>query len=449
MSKTVTFPVRVRHMSRLIFDGQCSKGIHYGGAAGVATRTISGATGTDSIIYGDNHRGWKTRIRKGQNATTDLTVNLRRVEKYVPCNFEFSPRCHSGVVNCVPISTGTSGYKVTGDLTNVGYPSSNVSNLDIEEATNLALTRLYQSIDRNQRQFQGGVFIGELRKTLRMIRSPAKTMFESLGSYHKYVKKRIKRIPMKHRREFLSNTYLESVYGWAPLMSDVKSGAEALAEMALREGPNTRWVNGDSRDIRVLLDDTGYVGSSLVSGSSWIAVNRRTVETSHVQVKFYGKLRVEPFERLYMRSELLGFNLSSWLPTVWELTPYSFLVDYFTNIGDVINAWTTNTSNLYWVSRTVSRKLMNTQSIRMHRTWVNTQEGAKCSGGLMVPPVRDGLLALSKMQIVRTADVLTLVKNSMPSFTFRVPGVGSMKWLNIAALAAAKSKVPLFRVEGS
>lgn len=67
----------------------------------------------------------------------------------------------------------------------------------------------------------------------------------------------------------------------------------------------------------------------------------------------------------------------------------------------------------------------------------------------MVPPVRDGLLALSKMQIVRTADVLTLVKNSMPSFTFRVPGVGSMKWLNIAALAAAKSKVPLFRVEGS
>lgn len=434
-------------MSRLIFNGACDEGDFTPVSVDVATRTISGATGTDSIIYGNNHRGWKTLIRKGQNASTDLTVNVHNVEEYIPCRFVFAPRCHSGIVTCTPVSTGAPGYGITGDLTNIGYPNS-PNNLDIEEATNQALTYFLKSVDNKQRHFQGGVFVGELAKTLRMIRHPAKTLFQSLGTYHKYVKKRIKRIPERHRREFLSGTYLEATYGWSPLMSDVKSGAEALAELALREGPDTQWVSGDSRDIDVLLDDTGYTGSSLVPGSSWIAINRRTINRSRVRVKFYGKLRIEPYSRLYMKTELLGFNLSSWLPTAWELTPYSFLVDYFTNIGDVINAWTTNTSNLYWCSRTVVRSLLRTQQIRMHSVWRQAQESAKCSGGIMTPPVTDGLLTLSRKQIVRTADVLSLVRNSTPSFTFKVPGVGSMKWLNIAALAAAKSPKPLFKVIG-
>jgi hypothetical protein len=44
----------------------------------------------------------------------------------------------------------------------------------------------------------------------------------------------------------------------------------------------------------------------------------------------------------------LGFSWESFVPTVWELVPYSFILDYFTNIGDVLSAGLLVQSHLAW-----------------------------------------------------------------------------------------------------
>lgn len=48
----------------------------------------------------------------------------------------------------------------------------------------------------------------------------------------------------------------------------------------------------------------------------------------------------------------MGLTIQEFVPTVWELIPYSFVVDYFTNIGDVVNY--AYSANLNWVYKSAS-----------------------------------------------------------------------------------------------
>jgi hypothetical protein len=50
---------------------------------------------------------------------------------------------------------------------------------------------------------------------------------------------------------------------------------------------------------------------------------------------------------------LFGFTPSEFVPTAWELMPWSFLVDYFTNIGDILTSSVTDTSSVRWVNRSI------------------------------------------------------------------------------------------------
>jgi hypothetical protein len=47
-----------------------------------------------------------------------------------------------------------------------------------------------------------------------------------------------------------------------------------------------------------------------------------------------------------------GFDLRSFVPTVWELVPYSFIVDYFSNVGDCLMALGVDTSGVTGLWRT-------------------------------------------------------------------------------------------------
>jgi hypothetical protein len=49
----------------------------------------------------------------------------------------------------------------------------------------------------------------------------------------------------------------------------------------------------------------------------------------------------------------VGLHPSNWLPTAWELLPYSFVYDYFANIGDIINAATVQQSDMTFGNRLI------------------------------------------------------------------------------------------------
>jgi len=397
---------------------------------------LVGSSNDLTITKSANLNDWVQRIKEGRNASTDLTVTGSSVKRYVPSYYKWVHRCRA--CSGVPETSTKGSQWVYGDMTSSsGFPAANPTSLSATVAQNLAKERFMLNCLAKQRMFTGGVFLGELRKTLRMIRSPAKSLFSSIGGTIDSLRKRGKLLPKNRRKEFLANTYLEATYGWLPLISDIQNGAEALAEYTLKRRDHIP-VRGYSGVVLDSYAET-WEYQGLLDPLSMLARDLRTVKTNTVEVKYYGKLRSDPIDTLAMHARFFGFDPRSFVPTAWELIPYSFLVDYFTNIGNVINAWSFQTSQLIWCSRTTVKRCSSRFFTRLNKGYENTQIG-NCKGYSVT--ISDGDLTLESFDIRRKADAYSDML-SPPSIRFRLPDMG-MKWLNIAALAKGRFLKPFF-----
>lgn len=296
---------------------------------------------------------------------------------------------------------------------------------------NAAVAKFYQEAWSALRQFQGGVFLGELRETLNMIRHPAKSIRRLVDVYSSDVRRRIKRVRrgrpstspvyISDANKVASDTWLEYSFGLRPLMSDVKSGAEALARLAL-EPHEYKKVHVETDETYSVLPNPPFYIRNIATFTQYRFSRRRE---SGYSCWITGEVKCAVANPYLMRKEVLGFSPGDFAPTIYELIPYSFLVDYFSNIGDVIAAWSFPQGSLAWINRSVLE-------------FANREVQAWPSGsfnpnpGAWVEESNDG-------SRLRCFQLKTLVQRDqgplgLPHVTFEIPG-SSTKWLNIGALA--------------
>lgn len=55
-------------------------------------------------------------------------------------------------------------------------------------------------------------------------------------------------------------------------------------------------------------------------------------------VRYRGRIDAQVDAPVWNNLDLFGFSAKEFVPTLWELLPWSFLVDYFTNVGDILDA---------------------------------------------------------------------------------------------------------------
>jgi hypothetical protein len=131
--------------------------------------------------------------------------------------------------------------------------------------------------------------------------------------------------------------------------------------------------------------------------------------------------------------ELSGFDLKAFIPTVWEVIPYSFLVDYFVNIGDMLEAATTDTSIVKRLSKVVIEEWVLETSFAP-----NLDETAKeiaTRFGIVMQLQQAGLpgsITVKTRKVTRTP----LVNVPILTPRFEVPNLFSKHSLNIGALLA-------------
>jgi hypothetical protein len=141
-----------------------------------------------------------------------------------------------------------------------------------------------------------------------------------------------------------SNYWLENVYGWAPLFNDMNDGATAILDILEDPIALRTHVSGFSRqDYTKTLSGTSYLGGVLgsafetrYSGQYLRALTYKfgcTVAASYRNQSALGNA-----------AKALGLSWHNVVPSMWELIPYSFVVDYFTNTGDVLSALSAPTS---------------------------------------------------------------------------------------------------------
>jgi hypothetical protein len=219
----------------------------------------------------------------------------------------------------------------------------------VAKAKAKAIQQLYRQIWSAHHQLQGGVVLGEIGKTAKML---AKTAHEFRKGVLDYVTRAVDlrkgRGSRKSRTKAIADTYLEAVFGWQPLLHDSIDLAKAMGRL-VHESDRVRFRAFGSEEVQ---------HSRSVGGHTYgfLYMINNTVELVEVKCLYRGFLRGPRYEAGSPPADrivsMLGFDLRSFIPTLWELTPYSFLVDYFTNVGDVLQAVCTDTSGVYglWYS---------------------------------------------------------------------------------------------------
>jgi len=306
-----------------------------------------------------------------------------------------------------------------------------------DDVVNQALMKFITRARSVQGSFQGGVFLGELRETIHQIRHPAGAIRSLLSDYLGAVKKRSGKVARLNGRvvsngsigersrvarntlqSMISDTWLEFQFGVKPLVNDVIDAAQALARYNIDDFPS-KVVTGKSRYSQELGDN--FITRSLGTGQ----LVTRIRKTSSVQVKIYGCVKVQCSAGASHAAALAGLTWRDFAPTVWELIPYSFLVDYFTNVGAIVEAASFNTASVAWanigvyvrsVSEQVEQRFSPFTSPNGH--YIRTGSGLTPSG-----PIR-------LERFVKTRQ--KYIGGYMPSLAFKIPGVHQS--LNISAL---------------
>lgn len=374
----------------------------------------SSTNGTNKKVWinsrsGDSVPNWKRTIAMGGNASSSYS-----------CVFEehFPPEFSAGATITRP-SNGRMAYtKITGSPQFLWPTLADPATLNATLADKLAREQFIAKYRQRRTQFQSGVFLGELMRTVQMIRQPALALRQSLVHYHQVVKYRLNRFP-RHQDRVVKATWLEYQMGVRPLIKDI----ESIARLACADPFVVMQVlTGKGKDVQTDVRDTGSYGASILS--LWW----HTSTKAEVDIKYKGAVgfRNEPpgFP------EQLGLSWSNFLPTVWELIPYSFLVDYFTNVGKVIDGISTGTVSLAWGCKNQWRRntaeiggLAVSQTFLMQQTLPGDKVSSYASG--------NGKLS-SRSQYHRSP--ISGVSVGFGDLRFKLPGSGT-RWLNIAALA--------------
>jgi hypothetical protein len=281
---------------------------------------------------------WKKVIRDGGNATTSFSGNEQTLEVEYPYmnasyRYEVSPN------DWQLYRTYDSSFSDWLNLNPIGsHPVSTVE----QEANAQAVAYLYRALHKARHQLQGGVILGEIHKTARLLTGAASRLKLSVAQTVTGMNKIRRQSGSKAsvRRKALANAYLEGVFGWQPLIKDVQDAAITLARI-IHFKDRTRLRVGAVREKSI-----SHGMSEIRYGD--LFCNLVTLETTKAEVIYRGFLQGTPYQGgiapLQRIITLSGFDLGSFIPTMWELVPYSFLVDYFTNIGDVMYAITADTS---------------------------------------------------------------------------------------------------------
>lgn len=368
---------------------------------------------------------WKILIKRGQDAGSDFSGT--KVSDFV-----------SEGVSSFGYQILISGIWRTVYSNAQGLPltvSTIVESLPADSTTvlNVAKARFCQEIRDTNTSLQGGVVLGELGETLRMIRHPFKTMYEDVPRYLAKLNRRTRKVRNRAQaRKIVADTWLEQAFGWRPLMSDIRDGCEALNRM--KSGPlDVRQKVRATNEKETCVTTQVVTRGKAISVSPYYNVYKK--QSTLVQYVLTGGVKIKDRSRSMMAQRLLGFTLDDFVPTLYELMPWSFLIDYFSNLGDVISSWSLNHSGLYYwnktrrLSATVDQYHWPDIAYTLSTVTGSDYKGQYCSAS----PSRR---VTENKSVVRDAKPQ---ESLIPDFQLEFPGM-SMKWLNIAALAATRDR---------
>ena len=300
---------------------------------------------------GTNVAHWRSKIRQGNDATGAYTLDNYSLEMK-PGYAHWAAHDMARPPNKVTQYSGWFSGNSSGPSSALTHLTTNLS-----AANAAALKQVYSKLAQQTSHTNSLATLGEMADTIRMIRHPFRAIAELTQNHVNRLVKSKRGLRGSERQRFekyyelVRSSYLEYVFGLAPLISDTVAITETIARWNLEnEGirkERTRIVGrGEDVNVSHFVSTSGqhYQGGFNVYRYQHIQKITTTRKVQYVcGVSLPGSAPAGSTERL---TELLGFNFRNFLPSVWEVIPWSWLVDYVLNVSDLIEAGVSDTSSL-------------------------------------------------------------------------------------------------------
>lgn len=303
----------------------------------------------------------------------------------------------------------------------------------VADALNDATIAFLGKVRARQTKFNGMTALGELKEALHGIRNPAQAikdlMTRNLLGYDKLRRRRYRN--KRALRSVIRSTWLEYAFHWAPLIGQAEDAAEALSEQ----------IHQFRKEIEVVRHKLEY--STGLGSPSWNDAYQVPGYSGYFLLTSDGKItaRSEHVGGVRCRaaggtgggfdSKLWGFHPRDFVPTIWELIPWSWAVDYFSNVGKVLSCWSYGTADLEWYSRTNTTLRECTTSVSLHEENTKALFGSAYIAGRGGPSTSTH----SRFELNRGGQL------QLPSVRWDIGFPGWAKMANLASAVSLRARV--------
>jgi hypothetical protein len=343
--------------------------------------------------------GWKVEVAKGQDAT-----NTYERVWYNAKNFRFSGVCRS--------SRFVSNYNLSG-----ASESSANDELEWTSLNNEAAAKVRHKLDGNIGKAQLAAPIAESREIHRLVRQ-----INSLGLDTVKSLLAIRKTKGLSALKQFGNIWLGFGFGVNPMLKDIESAANSILDYNTREDRHVRLVGTASRE------HTGFSETSLVGAANGLKFKVRVSgsfsQSSRMVVGVDLKLRSAAS---YSVLDHLGLKVEALPATLWELTPFSWAVDYFATVGPWLD-------DMFYTLPGVVKYCSLTQ--KYLGVSINTPILVPNSGYTYAGPVSPG--ELIKGRLTRSTGSLTSVRPIRIKSVDEIANHGLNKLLNLSSVLAQK-----------
>lgn len=294
---------------------------HY--ATGVTDLEDSSAYPTGQYRDSTPNPNWDVMIAKNQDATTPYTTYKRW---FKAC------RHNIDIYNTMyPDDGARFDFDFTGPWTYI----TRVDDTALEDAAIASFKKKVAGCNKEFNALVPTAELSELRSSIKWLADSCLTVTRGLVELHAGVKHLVhaRTKPAKRRLHDASRRASDMWLGWgfgvAPTISDIQSILVSI-DGFLERSPN---------DIRLRTTRTKRFTRSFEYPQQcriWDSVvDVRVDDDVELKVTIVGALNpLMRFSNDYSLSDQLGFSFKNLPSVAWELTPYSWIVDYFTTAGD-------------------------------------------------------------------------------------------------------------------
>lgn len=368
--------------------------------------TVVTAGGDSKIILDCPHPGYRKAVKSGAIIMGDLNITTTT---YGSSSSSFT--CYD--------SPQWGIAQLDGPLAALGGEVMGSGAMGSVNTSGLAVNAAFAKM--NAAPLMGGEIASDYKQTLSMLRKPFSGAADLTRKILSAKRRRLKLKSNLNDFTAFTGAWLEYRYGWKPLILDCESAIKSVGDYANTK-INRRLVARSSHGysgqfsqdfVKVGLGRWTMLSSSGVTIGSGKAV-------SHAGV-IYEQKSVRNVPDAIVTN--LGLQAKDVPATIWEVIPYSFVVDWFVGVGDWLQATTPNvnvsvlgswgTTLLDWESR--SNVTMHYPAVAPATTPTITNVGTytvkvqsvirTCGAGPTSIPPTKGM----NLSVVQTVDALSLI----------------------------------------